>query len=66
MGVLVSNVDMQVSSRPVLNKSISLFFLLSGAKRSTDKIFLLDTGSFHKYHDDGLQQAVFIKKVVNF
>ena len=24
------------------------------------------TGSFHKYHDDGLQQAVFIKKVVNF
>ena len=26
----------------------------------------LHTGSFHKYHDDGLQQAVFIKKVVNF
>ena len=24
------------------------------------------TGSFHKYHNDGLQQAVFIKKVVNF
>ena len=22
----------------------------------------LHTGSFHKYHDDGLQQAVFIKK----
>ena len=30
------------------------------------KCWIVHTGSFHKYHDDGLQQAVFIKKGVNF
>ena len=30
------------------------------------KVLILHTGSFHKYHNDGLQQAVLIIKTVNF
>ena len=57
-------VDMNNYYSESINESNSVGCIKFCRKHST--VLLLHTGSFHKYHDDGLQQAVFIKKVVNF